>query len=109
MWNNKKKFLVQNKKALETYDRILKQIRQKKKIVITSKTKDITEHNSKFLLTAFDFNSIITNEEDFEKKKKINKYKLRGFKSNVIGVDEHLIELPKINDEFNLKIKNKQK
>jgi hypothetical protein len=99
---NKKKFIDQNKQALKTYDNMLKNIRQKKKIVITSKTKDITEHNSKFLLTAFDFNSIITNEEDFEKKKKINKFKLRGFKSNVIGVDEHLIELPKINDEFRI-------
>ena len=46
--NNKKKFLVQNKKALETYDRILKQIRQKKKIVITTQNKDISERNSKF-------------------------------------------------------------
>lgn len=98
--NNKKKFLVQNKKALETYDRILKQIRQKKKIVITTQNKDISERNSKFLLTSYDFNSITTNDKDSDKFKKVNRLKLKRYKSNVVGVDEGLIDLPYKEDDI---------
>ena len=72
----------------------MKQIRQKKKIVITTHNKDISERNSKFLLTSYDFDSITTNDKDSDDTKRINRIKLKRYKSNVVGVDEGLIVLP---------------
>ena len=91
---NKRKFLIQNKKALKIYDKILKQIRQKNQIILSSPNKNLSNKNSKYLLSSFDFNSINANQKEFEKLKKINRIKLNKYKSKIIGVDEGLIDLP---------------